>query len=72
VRTPGFHRGVIPRAGEVWPGDDPSLREVAGVHGGRLTERMLGRYEYGRPDQIAAWRSGAPSAAGLAENSAGR
>ena len=28
--------------------------------------------EYGRPDQIAAWRDGQPYVAGLAENSAGR
>ncbi|GEM_PF-6879058 len=59
VRAPDFHRGFSPARGiRVWD----HVKD-------RVADYLA---EYGRPEQIAAWRDGQPYVAELAENSAGR
>ena len=49
---------------------DPVLFEQLGAGSAGYTELLLA--EYGRPEQVAAWRDGRPYVAELAENSAGQ
>jgi flavonol synthase len=58
---------LAPFVGPDGPGDEPVL--VWDHVKGRVEDYLV---EYGRPEQIAAWREGKPYVASLAETSAGR
>ena len=84
---PGRHRvvagGTVTRRSTavfVYPSLDTVIRPVTGVSGGepvlvwdhvkdRVAEYLA---EFGRPEQVAAWRDGTPYVAELADNSAGQ
>jgi hypothetical protein len=53
---------------------DSGAEQVAAVRVWDHVKDRVGDYltEYGRPEQIAAWRDGQPYVADMAENSAGR
>src|SRR5580692_7315719 len=84
---PGRHRvvagGTVTRRSTavfVYPSLDTVIRPVTGVSGGEpvlvwdhVKDRVADYLaEFGRPEQVAAWRDGTPYVAELADNSAGQ